>query len=59
MAETKIEWATTVWQPVTGCDPVSPGCVNCYASRMAHRLQRIGQPRYRDYLAGDEIAVAR
>jgi protein gp37 len=25
MAETSIEWATHVWNPVTGCDRVSPG----------------------------------
>lgn len=31
MAETAIEWATHVWNPVTGCDRVSPGCAHCYA----------------------------
>lgn len=28
---TKIEWAEETWNPVTGCDPVSAGCLNCYA----------------------------
>jgi len=32
---TKIEWADEVWNPVTGCSPVSEGCRNCYARRMA------------------------
>lgn len=25
------------WNPVTGCDPVSPGCLNCYAAALASR----------------------
>lgn len=42
---TNIEWATEVWNPVTGCTPVSPGCANCYAKRMATRLAgRCGYP---------------
>jgi len=40
MAETKIEWCTTVWNPITGCDKVSAGCDNCYAKRMIPRLQK-------------------
>lgn len=45
MGETKIEWATTVWNPVTGCTKISAGCQNCYASRMATRLAgRYGYP---------------
>ena len=51
MAETKIEWATTSWNCVTGCSPVSDGCTRCYAARMAKRLQAMGQPRYRDGFA--------
>jgi protein gp37 len=26
MAATGIEWTTRVWNPVTGCDKISPGC---------------------------------
>ena len=45
MAKTKIEWATHSWNPVTGCTPVSEGCENCYARRMAKRLAgRCGYP---------------
>ena len=43
-----IEWTETTWNPVTGCDKVSPGCKHCYAERMAMRLQAMGQYRYRD-----------
>lgn len=41
----KIEWCDASWSPVTGCTPVSPGCQNCYAKRMATRLKgRCGYP---------------
>src|SRR5215207_1614626 len=41
-----IEWTETTWNPVTGCTKISPGCDNCYAERMARRLQAMGQPNY-------------
>src|SRR5438874_108737 len=43
-----IEWTDATWNPVTGCTKVSPGCKNCYAERLALRLQAMGNPRYRD-----------
>jgi protein gp37 len=43
---TEIEWTEATWNPVTGCTKVSPGCKNCYAERMAHRLQAMGNPNY-------------
>ena len=46
MADTKIEWAEKTWNPVTGCTPISEGCQNCYAKRMAKRLAgRCGYPK--------------
>jgi len=41
-----IEWTESTWNPVTGCTKISPGCANCYAERMAKRLQAMGQPNY-------------
>ena len=38
MANTKIEWTESVWNPVVGCSRVSRGCNHCYAERMARRL---------------------
>ena len=43
-----IEWTDATWNPVTGCSKVSPGCKNCYAERLAARLQAMGNPRYRN-----------
>jgi len=43
-----IEWTESTWNPVTGCTRISAGCKNCYAERMAHRLQAMNQPNYRN-----------
>lgn len=49
MAQTSsIEWTDATWNPVTGCSKISPGCRNCYAERLAHRLKAMGQSRYRN-----------
>jgi protein gp37 len=41
-----IEWTEQTWNPVTGCDRVSPGCAHCYALEMAPRLRAMGNPKY-------------
>ena len=41
-----IEWTEATWNPVAGCSMVSPGCSNCYAMKMAHRLEGMGQEKY-------------
>jgi len=43
---TDIEWTEATWNPVAGCTMVSPGCTNCYAQRMAARLQAMGMEKY-------------
>jgi protein gp37 len=45
--KSNIEWTDATWNPVTGCTKISPGCKNCYAERLAHRLKAMGNPRYR------------
>lgn len=47
-SKSKIEWTETTWNPITGCSKVSPGCANCYAERMAKRLQSMGKPSYKN-----------
>ncbi len=48
MAASKIEWTDATWNPVTGCNKVSPGCKRCYAERMAKRLKATGMAKYRN-----------
>lgn len=43
-AISSIEWTDRTWNPVRGCSIVSPGCVNCYAMKFAHRFNRPGGP---------------
>ena len=44
MADTKIEWTDSVWNPVRGCSMVSRGCERCYAMKQAHRFSGRGAP---------------
>ena len=46
MSASKIEWTEETWNPVTGCTQISSGCKNCYAKRMAKRLQSMGLKKY-------------
>jgi protein gp37 len=46
MAETSIEWTDATWNPVAGCSIVTAGCTNCYAMRMAARLDAMGVEKY-------------
>lgn len=46
-SSTKIEWADCTWNPIVGCSVVSPACTNCYAMRMAARLEAMGVEHYR------------
>src|SRR6059058_4045621 len=40
-----IEWTEATWNPVTGCDQVSPGCAHCYAKTFAERFEGVlGHP---------------
>jgi protein gp37 len=47
MSLSDIEWTDATWNPLAGCSIVSPGCSNCYAMRMAARLQAMGLQKYR------------
>ncbi len=52
MGKTKIEWTASAdgtpgatWNPVRGCDKISPGCKNCYAETFAERWRGVpGHP---------------
>ncbi|MEU0390488.1 phage Gp37/Gp68 family protein [Streptomyces chartreusis] len=46
MSTTRIEWATHVWNPISGCDRVSDGCTRCYAAGFARRHRAMGTRGY-------------
>ena len=48
-----ISWTDETWNPVTGCDKVSPGCAHCYAEVMSKRLKAMGSPRYAEAVGED------
>ena len=52
--KSRIEWTNITWNPVTGCDKVSPGCEHCYANRLANRLKAMGVHKYRN---GFEVTI--
>lgn len=54
MNNSRIEWTDSTWNPVTGCTKVSDGCLNCYAERMAKRLEAMKNPRY---LSGFKVTM--
>ncbi len=40
-----IEWTDATWNPVTGCNKVSPGCKHCYAQTFSERFRGVpGHP---------------
>jgi protein gp37 len=44
-SQSAIEWTEATWNPVTGCDEVSPGCAHCYAKTFAERWKGVpGHP---------------
>lgn len=42
----EIEWTEATWNPSTGCTKISPGCKNCYAEKLSHRLKLMGVKKY-------------
>ncbi|NJN03906.1 MAG: phage Gp37/Gp68 family protein [Leptolyngbyaceae cyanobacterium SL_1_1] len=36
--KTGIEWTDKTWNPTTGCNKVSPGCLHCYAEALTKRF---------------------
>jgi len=45
-----IEWTEATWNPITGCDKVSPGCAHCYAETFAERFRGVpGHPYERGF----------
>jgi protein gp37 len=53
-ANSSIEWTDSTWNPITGCNKISPGCLHCYAERMALRLKAMG---LRNYANGFKLTI--
>jgi protein gp37 len=51
-----IEWTDASWNPIVGCSIVSPGCTNCYAMKMAARIEHMGGSPHYDDLTQDSKA---
>lgn len=49
--KTGIEWCDATWNPIAGCSIVSPGCTNCYAMKMAARIEAMREGAWRKMLA--------
>ena len=43
MGKTSISWTEHSWNPTRGCSRISPGCLHCYAERMAGRFCGLGR----------------
>lgn len=41
-----IEWTDATWNPVRGCEKVSPGCKHCYAETFAERFRGVPNHPY-------------
>lgn len=39
MGKSRIEWTEATWNPIVGCSIATPGCTNCYAMKMASRIE--------------------
>ncbi len=48
---TKIEWTEKTWNPIVGCSILSPGCTNCYAMKMAARIEAADEAGFRKAVA--------
>jgi protein gp37 len=55
-ASSSIEWTDATWNPVRGCQKVSPGCKFCYAEAFAERWRGVpGHP----YEQGFDLRLVR
>ena len=44
-SHSKIEWTEATWNPIRGCEKISPGCKHCYAETFAERFRGVhGHP---------------
>lgn len=51
-SNSKIEWCDRTWNPILGCDKVSPGCDSCYAITQARIRAGNPNPKIAEAFAG-------
>lgn len=56
-AKTGISWTEATWNPVTGCDQVSPGCDFCYAKSVAARFPNAYPNGFKVTLWPDRLTI--
>ena len=44
--KSNIEWTEHTWNPIVGCSVLTPGCTNCYAMKMAARIEMMKPSHY-------------
>jgi protein gp37 len=59
MTKTNIEWTEESWNPIVGCSILTPGCTNCYAMKMAARIEAMNlQARETERSHGTKKTIA-
>ncbi len=53
MSKSGIPYSNWAWNIAPGCVKKSPGCMNCWAEKMARRLQAAGTPGYQGLVNGN------
>jgi protein gp37 len=54
-SNTGIEWTDKTWNPTTGCNKVSPGCLHCYAEALTERFPKSFQEGFKLTLHPDRL----
>lgn len=51
----KTKWTGKTWNVITGCKPISPECVNCYAKAATKRLQSMARKEFEKLYPKDSV----
>jgi protein gp37 len=54
-SNTGIEWTDKTWNPTTGCNKVSPGCLHCYAEALTERFPKSFQEGFKLTMHPDRL----
>jgi protein gp37 len=57
VSKSNIEWTEETWNPIVGCSIVSPGCTNCYAMKMAARIEAMARATWHRGVGPVELLI--